>query len=525
MSSPDQEPTTNEEGETPTEAIRRNFAAVAAATDTPPPGEGSRLPSVNVAQPISSLARTVGMVLHGAPLFRLGEGLATVDEKGRVAVMTPKRFTSWVESHLAFSGGKSITPDLAAQILAADQCVDQLRELKAVSLVRLPTWQGQGEERTVELARPGYDATTGCFTVDGVPYPDDLEVKEGFGFLLRTLQEFPFDPEGEPNVAKRRSFAAQFAAMLGIYCHALFPEGTARPFVVYNANQPGSGKSLLMRIAVSPVHGPPPEAGKSETEAEFEKTLDAAALARSPFLLLDDCKSIHSQALNRFVTSPVHQCRLMHSQRNAQVPKVTQVFATGNGLTVSGDLDRRSLVIDLFEPGEARSRSFEHEITTGWLFAPETRALFLAAMWSLVRTWRDEGMPTLTEHRRGSFETWSGTIGGIVTACRMSNPFAPRKAATGGDESTRSLVHVLSLIVGESKDEEPPVLSTSDILGRAEDEEQIELIVGFAKDPKKSLGWKLKKLRGRHLSDAKGRLYEFGRRDLSQGSKYAVRFL
>ncbi len=512
------------------EAIRKNFVAVANATDTPAPGDGSRLPTVNLSQSISALARTVGMILRPAPIFRFGESLSTVDEAGRIAGMTAERFTSWVESWLAFTRPTKDTPavesigkDLAGKILAADQFRNQLRELKAVAAVRLPVWTG--EARTVELAPEGFDEGTGLFTVNRISYQDDMSGEDAWGILWDCLKEFPFDPEGEISVKMRRSFAAQVAAMLGVFCHALFPEGTPRPMLIYNANQPGSGKSLLMRIALAPVHGPPPESGKPESEAEFEKVLDSAAIARKPFLVLDDCRSIHSQALNRFVTSPVLETRLMHSQRLAMVPQVTQVLATGNSLAISEDLDRRALVIDLFEAGEAAGRSFAKEITPGWLFLPATRARFLAALWALVRRWRDEGMPMMKQHRRGSFEDWSGVIGGMVIACGMSNPFAPRKAESGGDEAGRALRLVLGNLAGEASIEIPPVLTTGEILARAESDGMLEMIVGFPKSPEKVLGGKLKHLKGRHLIDSQGRMFEFGRREMATGARYPVRFL
>lgn len=514
------------------DAIRRNFIAIAAATDTPPPGDGSRVPVVNLSQSISTVARAVGMILHAAPIFRFGESISTVDEAGRIAGMGPERFTSWVESYLAFTrptkdapAVESIGKDLAGKIMAADCFRDQLRELKAVSEVRLPVWSTQDGTRTVELAPIGFDPGTGLFTVDRIPYPDDMSDDDAWNVLWDGLKEFPFDPEGQEKVMWRRSFSAQMAVMIGIYCHALFPEGTPRPLIIFNANQSGSGKSLLMRIALAPVHGPPPESGKPESENEFEKVLDSAALARKPFLVLDDCKSIHSQALNRFVTSPVHETRLMHSQRMATVSKITQVIATGNSLSISEDLDRRALVVDLFEPNEAATRSFKKEITPGWLFQNETRARFLAAMWAIVKRWRDAGMPMMKEHRRGSFEEWSGLIGGIVISCDLMNPFAPRQTDSGGDEAGRALALVIGELVGEAPPETPPVLSTNEILDRAESKGLLDVIVGFAKEPKKALGWRLKKLKGRHLLDAQRRAFEFGRRDMAAGAKYPIRFL
>lgn len=515
------------------ESIRQNFRAVAAATDTPAPGDGSRLPTVNLSQPISALARTVGMILHAAPIFRFGETLSTVDESGRIAGMTAERFPSWVESWLAFTKPAKDTPavesigkDLAGKIMAADQFRDQLRELKAVSEVRLPLWRGEGEARRVELAPEGFDAATGLFTVNRVPYQDDMNPEAAWGILWEGLKDFGFDPEGENRVAKRRSFAAQIGAMLGIYCHGLFPEGTPRPMIVFNANQPGAGKSLLMRIALAPVHGPPAESGKPESEAEFEKVLDSAAIARKPFLVLDDCRSIHSQALNRFVTSPVHECRLMHSQRMAMVAKVTQVFATGNGLAISEDLNRRALVIDLFEPGEAAARSFAKEITPGWLFAPDTRARFLAALWTMVRCWQDKGLPMMKENRRGSFEEWSGLIGGIVIACGMSNPFSPRLAETGGDERGRAVVRLLAIVAGEYPDASEPMPTTQDLLDVADREGLTELLNLSEKDRRQSLGRLLRKsYLGRKFTDTQSRVFEFGRRKMADGARYPITFM
>lgn len=514
------------------EAIRRNFAAVAAATDTPAPGDGSRLVAVNLSQPISTLARTVGMILHPAPIFIFGESIATVDESGRIAGMSPERFTSWVENYLAFTRPTKDTPvvesigkDLAGKIIAADQFREQLRELKAVSEVRLPVWAGEGEARTVELAPVGFHPGTGLFTVNRIPYPEDMSEDDAWQVLWEGLKEFPFDPEGQQDLVWRRSFSAQIAVMIGIYCHALFPEGTSRRMIIFNANQSGSGKTLLMRIALAPVHGFPAEAGKPDSENDFEKVLDTAALARKPYLVLDDCKSIHSNALNRFVTSSVHECRVMHTQRMGTALKITQVLATGNSLTISEDLDRRALVVDLFEDNEATKRNFQKEITTGWLFKSETRARFLAAMWAIVKRWRDTGMPMMKEHRRGSFEDWSGLIGGIVISCNLTNPFSPRQVDTGGDEAGRALSLVIGELVGEAPLDTPPTLTTNDILDRAESKALLDVIVGGAKEPKKALGWRLKKLKGRHLLDTQRRAFEFGRRDMAVGAKYPIRFL
>ena len=108
----------------------------------------------------------------------------------------------------------------------------------------------------------------------------------------------------------------------------------------------------------------------------------------------------------------------------------------------------------------------------------------------------------------------------------LENPFAPRRAEVGGDESGRALKLVLGAVVGTALKDVPPVLSTDDILTRAESDGLLETIVGFgSKDPKKALGNRLRKLRGRQLVDSQGRAYEFGRREMATGAKYPVRFV
>lgn len=517
--------------DTPAE-IRRGLVAVANATDTTPPGDGSQLPLVNLSQPISALARTVGSILRPKPIFRFGSTISTVDEAGEIAPMTADRMMSWVENYLAFTrptkdspAVESIGKDKAGAIMASDQFRSQLHELKGVSQVRLPTYTGEGDKRTVELAKEGFNPATGLFTLNRIPYAEDMDEKAAWNFLWHEgFKGFPFDLEGAEKKHKSRSFSVQIAAMLGVYCHSLFEEGTPAPMIVLNANQPGSGKSLLMRMILAPVHGAPAESGKPETEKDFESVLDSAAIARKPYLVLDDCRNLQSQALNRFVTSPVHECRLFHSQRLATIPKITQVLATGNGLTVSADLDRRALVVDLFEPGDATARTFKKPITTAWLFSDTTRSRFLAALWSIVRRWRDAGMPMMDEHVKPSFEDWTALIGGIVTCWEMTNPCTPRTSASGGDESTRALLIVIAALVGDAPLEMPPVLTTDDIIDRATADAQLEVITA-AKEPKRAIGHKMSALKGRHLTDSQGRAFEFGKRDAAKGARYPITFL
>jgi hypothetical protein len=515
------------------ESIRRNFIAVAAATDTPAPGDGSRLLTVPLSPVISTVARTVGSILHATPIFRQGESIVTVDESGKIEPMDPVRFTTWLEDYFLFTRPDTDSPkaqtigkDKAAQILRSNQFRKHLRELKGVSEVRLPVWTGEGEARTVELAAEGFNPATGRYTVNTIPFADDMTLKDAETHLFECFGEFPYDPEGEEQVLRRRSFAVHMALTLGVFCNAMFPEKTARPVGAYLATQPGSGKSLLSRLALCAVYGLMGENDMPKEDKALQTLLESVALQRDPILVLDNCYTLRSSVLDRFVTSPKHNPRLFNLQQTRTIPNSTQCFVNGNNLTLSEDLARRTLRVDLFVPGETKGRKFKKRLTNSMLDEPSFRSKMLAALWALVRNWRDNGMPMMDDVF-DSFEEWSAVIGGMVIDCGLMNPFTPPPVEYGGDEAGRALILVIARIVGEAALGVPPVLTPGEILDRAEADGMLETILPSAKagGEKKSLGWKLKPLRGRHLIDSQGRSFEFGRRELGAGAGYAIRFL
>jgi len=60
---------------------------------------------------------------------------------------------------------------------------------------------------------------------------------------------------------------------------------------------------------------------------------------------------------------------------------------------------------------------------------------------------------------------------------------------------------------------------------RLEQEYRLDVIVPYAKAQKKTLGDRLKPVRGWQFTDSRGRLFEFGRRKRSEGAFHPLRFL
>jgi len=74
---------------------------------------------------------------------------------------------------------------------------------------------------------------------------------------------------------------------------------------LFNANEPGSGKTLLAQACLYPVHGFIGFVRWRENEEELIKTLDANARWMRPALFLDDVSGhIKSELLNQWLTDP-----------------------------------------------------------------------------------------------------------------------------------------------------------------------------------------------------------------------------
>jgi hypothetical protein len=177
--------------------------------------------------------------------------------------------------------------------------------------------------------------------------------------------------------------------------------------------------------------------------------------------------------------------------------------------------------VDLFCAVEARGRKFERIITDAWLSKEDTRAQFLAALWSLVRYWQDCGCHR-HDHLLESFEEWSAIVGGIVVEAGFCDPIkaAPELAMDEQGEAFKRLFCALAadLPTGSEK-----AFTVGDCREKAESLDIWETLVAGAKDELKTFGARLKKFRGRQWVDAHGRRFEFGRRETSRGSVYPVR--
>ena len=512
--------------------IRAALSVAAAAVGAPAPGEGRSLPSIAIAMPLAALSHAVAQCLRSAPIFRRGDDLVTVNpDNGDLQPMTSTRFRSWHQRFFSLQkmedGDRKIVnvPEkMARAILASDELRDDLREIRTVATLRLPVWRGEGSERTIGLLPEGYDATTKTYTVPRLDYETDWPLEDAHAWLESTFGTFPFFEKGD--LFARRSFSAHVAGMVGVFTSNLLAPGAVRPMVVANGNQPGLGKTLLVHAQLSPVHGEIEDDSKPKDDGEMRSVLAAASLAGAPYIVLDDAANLHSHDLNKFITSPVHVPRVLGVSKRVRCPNLTQVFATGNALSLTSDLDRRSLVVDLFDPGKATDRPVRNPLTTEFVFSPDYRRAACGALWALVRHWNEAGRPVCRDARKPSFEAYAALVGSLVVACGFANPFTARECSSGGDEASRALERCIAALAGDAILGDS--LSTDEVLGALREADTLDLVVPYAKNDlgqRQAVGHKLRKLRGRELTDSRGRRFEFGKRDSAPGARYTLHFL
>lgn len=502
-------------------------------------------PTIDLGQPISTLANELANLLRRQPIFlKAGEVVTVNEETGEPEQMTSKRFPAWVEAFTAFRAPgqrrrNSLAPDEAAQILATDLFRGSLKPLDAVHKMRLPVIRRSG---AVEFLAPGYDRETRTYTVELLRYDPTWGIERATQFLDAHGEEYCFtwpqaqDSEERPPIAGNRSWAVQIAAMLGCYCKAMFPAGTPRPLIGYIGNKPGTGKSTLVAMALLPVFGAASATALPKDQDRLVSTLETVARTRKPYLFFDDVGGgIFSPPLYEFITAQSHTGRIMGANSAMfEEANCTQVFVTGNGIKCDGNLARRGLFVDMFLDTEVRGRKFKRIINAGYLARPEVRAQFLSALCAIVRNYAEQRDHMLPQQWAAispleSFEDWSGPISAMVQLAGYADPLAPAPLLSGGNEA-ESEMKALLVRTASSLDADQ-TFSRSELTEKARDWNLLESLVGIKGDPPldgaatRRWGRRLQELRAQLLVDHRGRRFRVGDKHTKAGAAYPFVFV
>jgi hypothetical protein len=162
----------------------------------------------------------------------------------------------------------------------------------------------------------------------------------------------------------------------------------------------------LTSILLSAHDAPVMSAGKAEEEAE--KRLGAALLCGDAMIALDNCTAaLSGTLLCQALTQQWVQVRVLGLSQQIRVPVSALFTATGNNLTIEGDLTRRALLCEL-DAGVACPELREFDFNPKTVFR-KRRGELVAAVLTVLRAGR-AAKPTPISAPLGGFEMWSSWV-------------------------------------------------------------------------------------------------------------------
>jgi hypothetical protein len=254
------------------------------------------------------------------------------------------------------------------------------------------------------------------------PVPDTLtraDAAAAAAELCEVVFDFPFEaPEHK---------AAWVAGVLTPF--ARFAYRGPAPLFLVDANVRAAGKSLLadaagIIAAESSFARRSYPTGRDRAD-EMRKAITALAMAGERLVLLDNLPwRFGDTSLDAALTGTDWTDRILGQTQNVRVPLLMTWWATGNNVTVEGDLSRRVLPIRLLSPDEHPEdrQGFRHPDLLVWV--RRERGRLVAAALSILAAYIRAGRPTLALKPWGSFEGWSGLVRAAVVWAGLPDPRA-----------------------------------------------------------------------------------------------------
>jgi hypothetical protein len=381
------------------------------------------------------------------------------------------------------------------------------------------------------ISQAGYDETTRLYVEGRVPdivlpsRPDLNTAQNAAKLLLAPFEEFPFvDAELDQSVL-----------LAYLFTLAMRPQINTAPLFCVSATTPGTGKGLLIEIANLIVRGRdvstmPPVQG-SAGEEETRKRITALLSQGVASINLDNwTKPIGGESLNALLTATEWTDRILGRSESVTLPNRITLAATGNNLSVFGDMTRRSLLIQLDANVERPElREFKEKDLPGRVL--KDRKNLLTALYTIMSAFQQAGSPGRDENMLGRFEAWSSAVCAPIRWLGYPDPLSSQERLRDEDPESDRLQVVLSnwwAVFGDSWTTASGLISLSEnTFGPNKDTHRANLIEalseictdGRGNMNQKTLGWFLRRFTGRVLNG-----YKLEKKPRDSKSKHAHQY-
>ena len=220
-------------------------------------------------------------------------------------------------------------------------------------------------------------------------------------------------------------------------------EATASANSMLDAPAAGSGKSNLVNLASIIATGT--EAAVTAVgpnDEEMEKRIGSDLLAGAPIIALDNCvRPLDGVILNQMLIQTQVKVRILGLSQSPTLISDAAVMATGNNLTIAGDLTRRVLVCRL-DPkvDKPEERVFENDAV---IDAMAGRPALVVAALTVLRAYNVAGRPQPEGVRPlGGFEEWTRMIRDALLWLGCADPVASMDRVRAADPVRVALMEV-----------------------------------------------------------------------------------
>lgn len=368
-------------------------------------GREGGLPGTTLATPADVVERA-----QRIPWYRRGKG------QGLVRIHAPRLFAS---DYLMQMRGRFGAPVL-------------------IGISRVPDIEDDGSIRFLS----GHDPRTGlyydrpvAFEIPELVSHDDA--REAAKHLLLPFAEYNL---GERNEAWALILALVFSALRR-------PHLPAAPMFVVRSSMAGTGKGLLLRSAAQLAFGTAPTiltwGGSAE---EFEKRLASVMLQMPAVLNIDNANGmmVAGDLLESLITEGAADIRPLGRSETIKVRNRSFICLTGNNPIITGDMARRTIVLDVV-PRSADPERDRYTCNPVDLVV-EHRLEFLRCAYIAMRGFRQAQMPSGGLPAVGSFDAWSHQVRDLVywlTAHDVAECFRRNKAEDPRRQNDASLLAAL----------------------------------------------------------------------------------
>ncbi len=402
------------------------------------------LPGDNTLQ--SDFAKSAGEVCAKNDFYNFN-GLPVIIENGGTKIVESYNFRTSIEkiavcikskkiNSQSFTVKNSCSIDTAKTTLASPFFLEPLPILEKMFDVPLPVIRGG----KLETLTTGYNSKEKIFVKkDSVNYDTNWSFERGKEYIENLLKEFPF--------TDKRSRAIVIGGMLTEFCRLILPENCQIPVFIFCANAEGSGKTLLTKIINFPVHGLLDIKSLPNNENGIHDELNTAVLHAKNSIIFDNIRgNLRSASLEAFITAVKWSFRVKGFNKEFCGSADINLYLTGNDLTYTPDLRRRSLQVDLFSKFEhSEDREIKNWIDDISLM--EMRSDILSSLFALVRSWHEAKQPPCKAYN-STFKRWTQIVPAILEHSNLGDCLAKTKSKKGGDKTGDDMNSLVKAMTG-----------------------------------------------------------------------------